>query len=781
MIRKIGYSIFIICLFALIGLAQGGGGRSEEKKPSNTSKQTKNNDKPGKKDPSAQTKSKDNKQKDTNRQTEIKKERNPLPPTPKPPKTEILWTDDCDLLDEKNKVTDEKDKTKKTRCGMPTNDKVIYKFRDAINLLGKITYQIPKSKGDLDSYQVVIVNFCSDTADENSLNAIKEYLQAGGSAFILGGNICDMGGHKTSWWANQLTEKFGVTFTNEKFATAWVDVIHRHQITNNINKMYFKHYAYLNISGSSEAVLTINGQPIAAAYDGKDGGGAFVVLSDDLEYGWGPNVGDNFSADNIDFWKNSLRWLIERSKANRSKSPSANKSAKNPNSDSPAKLTVFSNLNGVKVFIDDVQHSTENKPSPYIFDSLRAGSYTIRIEKSGYQTQSRTITLAPNQNLTERFDLVAVDDSKTLPVTRVRIVEDATTKNEANSATLTKQYYDSGVAHLENEQFDLAITDFKKIIEIDSKYADAYFWLGRAYRGNKQYDLAIACFTKAIEDDANSAWAYNDRAFTYRLVGEVDKSITDAAQAIELDPKEAEFYHTRALAYSRKGETDLAISDYTKAIELAPDFYFAYLNRASIFQGQKDYDRVIADATKAIEIYDESDAGYEIRGQAYFAKQDYDRAIADFSKAIEINPQSRLYSTLTMAYQNRGEVYYNKKQFDSAITDFTKVIEIDPKSGNAYSWRGAAYEGKADYDLAIADYTKSIELSPTFAIAYNNRGAVYHMKKQYDLAITDFTKAIEIDPKNKDFYENRANSYDAIGRKDLAVADRQKAKELGGQ
>ena len=444
--------------------------------------------------------------------------------------------------------------------------------------------------------------------------------------------------------------------------------------------MYFSGNAYLNVSSPSESILTVNDRPIAAVYDGT---GAFVALADDVGFGWCPNSWENLGqTDNFRFWQNALAWLIRHSKTKSQKPSSADKSNKNTNSDFSAKLTVFVNQRGVKIFIDDVQYDTEYGDSPFIYDSLSPASYTIRVEKRGYQTESRTVTLSHKQKLSLRFNLVpavgeldgSVDNSKAAQSKRARIVkEDANgnkTKNDENSADLAKQYYDSGSAYLKSGKFDLAITNFTKIIEINPKYEDTYFLLGDAYRGNKQYDLAIACFTKAIEYNPNSAFAYSSRAFAYRLIGEVDKSIADATKAIELAPNEADIYHTRALAYSRKGETDLAISDYTKAIELLPDFYFAYLNRGSSYYDKNDYDRAIADATKAIEIYDKSDNGYELRGRSYFAKKDYDRAIVDISKAIEINPKEKVF------YINRATAFDAIGRNDLAAVDRQKAKEL---------------------------------------------------------------------------------------------------------
>lgn len=86
-----------------------------------------------------------------------------------------------------------------------------------------------------------------------------------------------------------------------------------------------------------------------------------------------------------------------------------------------------------------------------------------------------------------------------------------------------------------------------------------------------QYDEAITEYTKAIELDPSYAQAYNNRGVAYDNKGQYDLAIADYNKAIELSPNSALFYYNRGFAYSKKGQRDLAISDLNKAIELSSD------------------------------------------------------------------------------------------------------------------------------------------------------------------------------------------------------------------
>lgn len=67
------------------------------------------------------------------------------------------------------------------------------------------------------------------------------------------------------------------------------------------------------------------------------------------------------------------------------------------------------------------------------------------------------------------------------------------------SPYLTAGYINRGNVYIDLEQWDLAITDFNKAISIDPVNAFIYFSRGNAYLGNKEYTKAWADMQKAID------------------------------------------------------------------------------------------------------------------------------------------------------------------------------------------------------------------------------------------------------------------------------------------
>ncbi len=108
--------------------------------------------------------------------------------------------------------------------------------------------------------------------------------------------------------------------------------------------------------------------------------------------------------------------------------------------------------------------------------------------------------------------------------------------------------------------------------------ADAYNNRGFAYYLKQEYDRAITDYNKAIELDPKYAMAYNNRGIAYFLKKEPDKSIADYSKAIEINPKYADAYNNRGVAYYLKKEYDKAWEDVYKAQGLGYKVHPEFLN-----------------------------------------------------------------------------------------------------------------------------------------------------------------------------------------------------------
>lgn len=170
-----------------------------------------------------------------------------------------------------------------------------------------------------------------------------------------------------------------------------------------------------------------------------------------------------------------------------------------------------------------------------------------------------------------------------------------------------KSYYSSAAQKHIKEDFDGAIADYTKAIELDPNYVAAYANRAIAKSAQGDHGGALEDFSTAEQIDPNSVVVLYSRAGMRFGQGDYDGAIADFSKVISLKPGESQFYHGRAAARISRGEFDEAIQDFTTAIELAKD-------------------PQVAAAT------------LRDRGTAKIKKGDPDGAIADWEKAIESDP-----------------------------------------------------------------------------------------------------------------------------------------------
>ena len=160
-------------------------------------------------------------------------------------------------------------------------------------------------------------------------------------------------------------------------------------------------------------------------------------------------------------------------------------------------------------------------------------------------------------------------------------------------------YYNRGTAYINKGDYERAIADYSRALELAPEYVAAYYNRGLAYAGQGDYDRAVADYEQALEFAPENAKAYYNRGTAYVRRGDYDRAIADYDKVLELDPENAGAYNNRGAAYVGRGDYDTAIWDYDKTLELAPRDAAAYYNRGAAYAGQGKHDRAIADYARA--------------------------------------------------------------------------------------------------------------------------------------------------------------------------------------
>ena len=211
------------------------------------------------------------------------------------------------------------------------------------------------------------------------------------------------------------------------------------------------------------------------------------------------------------------------------------------------------------------------------------------------------------------------------------------------------------------------------LLQMGMEQYQVSYIMGERYLNERNYDRALAEYNRAINLKSDYAEALFSRGRTYQIKGDFNRAMEDYNRTIILKKDSAAVFNYRGFIYAQRGDHTRALSDYNQAIALKRDYSDALYNRGYSFRIMGQYDRAIEDFNRLIQIEPNNASAYNQRGTAYYYKENDERAIQDFSAAIRIKPDYAL------AWHNRGTAYRMAGNTTAATTDFAEAKRLGYK------------------------------------------------------------------------------------------------------
>lgn len=179
---------------------------------------------------------------------------------------------------------------------------------------------------------------------------------------------------------------------------------------------------------------------------------------------------------------------------------------------------------------------------------------------------------------------------------------------DAENAT---EHIEAAAAYYAGGEYDKAIIELEKAIELEPDNNIAYTDLAASYFKNGDYENAVVTWSEVIQFNPDEAGPYYERGLSYFNLKGYDQAIDDLTQSIDLDATNADAYSVRGKSYAFLEKYEQAIPDFTQAIELDPASDEAYFNRAvattKIGKSKNDLANIIADYGIVLQISENPD------------------------------------------------------------------------------------------------------------------------------------------------------------------------------
>ena len=146
------------------------------------------------------------------------------------------------------------------------------------------------------------------------------------------------------------------------------------------------------------------------------------------------------------------------------------------------------------------------------------------------------------------------------------------------------KHYEAGKEHMQQEEFDEAVEEFSKYIELFPRMADAFIGRGIAYCVLEQFERGIEDFNEAIRLEPDNAGAYCNRGIARFELDDPERALQDYNEAIRLEPGEITFHQNKGLLLFLEGDLVQALHCYDEALRIAPKQADTYESRADVYK-----------------------------------------------------------------------------------------------------------------------------------------------------------------------------------------------------
>jgi len=148
----------------------------------------------------------------------------------------------------------------------------------------------------------------------------------------------------------------------------------------------------------------------------------------------------------------------------------------------------------------------------------------------------------------------------------------------------TEIYGNLGLLRLERGDLSRAREDLNRALALNRNNYVALDLLGTVSRRENKGKQAIGWYQKAIEINPRYASAYYNLGTLYNEMGDTEKALKALQEALALRPMWAEAYSTLGLMQAQQGHFDLAESALFRAIDLEPANTEALFNLAKVYE-----------------------------------------------------------------------------------------------------------------------------------------------------------------------------------------------------
>ena len=295
------------------------------------------------------------------------------------------------------------------------------------------------------------------------------------------------------------------------------------------------------------------------------------------------------------------------------------------------------------------------------------------------------------------------------------------------------------------------VTKFKKCIDLDSTFLEAYPPLIGYYLIYKRYKSARKLIEQALRVDPEWQEGIIIRGMISVLQDKnTDQFEEDINTLLKLDPYNYHYYSIKGFLQAELGQYHDAVKMFHTALNLELDS-----TRVGEFKFSSKMRRD-EPIQRALNYYFEHYAidpqlrEYLDKGICELLQDNRQRGLVYLDSANRVEENAVTFMFIGGAKKAMW------RKTEEVVEAYTKSIELDSMNWRAFSYRAEGYVDLEEGQKAYEDYSRVIALRPKLKEGYKNRGNILLSHGRSRLAYKDFSVAMAIDDSDYDIFFNRA-------------------------
>ncbi len=369
------------------------------------------------------------------------------------------------------------------------------------------------------------------------------------------------------------------------------------------------------------------------------------------------------------------------------------------------------------------------------------------------------LKINPNDEtlLAKKADVLEILGNKTESANIINELWRRNPESESLRARASELKVASGKYYLSEKQYDKALEEFERALNIDPSNAAAINHIANLYIEQRDYENAIRALDMALQYQMDDETLLLKKASVLADAGRYNEAFPVISKLIAQHPDNPRYGAILTEQQMQAGrllmnvaEMEEAILQFKHALQFSPQNRDALTYLVNLESGIGRYDSAIRYADLALKYYP-NDKDFLLKKASVLSEQkEYRQAYMIAGSLMRQYPYNKVYRASYLDNLVASGLEYQRQEvWDEALLEFRKVLEVSPYDSNALYASINLFNEQKEHDSALALTEKALKYYPGSIGFVRQKASTLEQKGMYREAAEEADKLVALQPTQK--------------------------------